>query len=76
MVQTVALRIAAEAAAEKREHDPARAVLAMSCQRQSVDRAERACRRAARIGLCQRAEDDPDDAQDCFRVTTDWLRRA
>ena len=64
VVQPVAFRIAAEPPAEEGEHHPARAVLALTTQRQRVDRAEGRGRRAVRHHLPQRTEDDADQPQD------------
>ena len=75
MIEAVALRIAAEPAAEEAEHHPAPAVLAPAGERQRVDGGERAAVGALRRDLGERAEDHVDDAQDGLGVAADRPRR-
>ena len=75
VIETVAVRVAAESAAEEAEHDPASAVGAPAGERQRIDGGERAAVGAFRRGLGEGAEDHVDDAQDRLGIAADRARR-
>ena len=75
VIQSIGLRIAAQAAAEKAEHHPAPAVLAPAGKRQRVDGGKRRAVGALRGDFGKRAEHRVDDAQDRLGVAADRPRR-